>query len=256
MTRTLADAANPRSIPRNGDIELVAGYLTGTPGALWRGQWENFPGKILVTIDQGGAGAPQYQANVMDVEPDCYRPKDIQAWMDKSTALRPTVYCDRSDYPSVRKVWAGPVWLAAPGVNRVPDGYVNIIGIQNVTSGSGFDLSVIFDDYWPGRFVPQPSPLPIPKSGTEMYTSTVAPGGKTFVPFTAGSYSSIQLLHDFTTDALVVRVAVHSKAKGYSQVIMHAITTSDPETITFTESDADGVSLASVAGDVVGFTLA
>jgi hypothetical protein len=252
--RTLVDAANPRSIPKNIVSELVAGYLTGTPGALWRGQWGNFPGRTLVSIDQGGAGAPQYQANVIDVETDCYRPKDIQAWMDKSIAPRPTVYCDRSDYPNVRKVWAGPVWLAAPGVNKVPDGYENIIGIQNTTSGNGFDLSSIFDDYWPA-LAPQPSP-PIPKSGTEMYTSTVTPGGKTFVPFTAGSYSSIQLLHDFTTDALVVRVAVHSKAKGYSQVVMHAITTSDPELITFTESDADGVSLASVAGDVVGFTLA
>lgn len=254
--RTQADASNPRSIPTSGvQYEMVAGYLTGTPGALWRGQWNLFPGKTLVTIDQGGAGSPQYQANVMDVEPDCYRPKDIQSWMAKATAPRPTVYCDRDDYPEVRKVFSGPVWLAAPGVTDIPPGYTDIIGIQSM-AGSGFDLSVIFDDYWPNLAPTPPVPVPpIPKEA-EMYTSTLAPGAKAFVPFTAGAFKSIQLMHDFTTDPLVVRVAVHSKVKGYNQVVMHAITGSTPEEVTFTESDVDGVSLSSVAGDIIGFTLA
>jgi len=254
--RTQIDAANPRSIPGSGvQYEMVAGYLTGTPGALWRGQWTQFPGKTLVTIDQGGAGSPQYQANVMDVEPDCYRPKDIQSWMAKATAPRPTVYCDRDDYSDVRKVFSGPVWLAAPGVTDIPAGFTNIIGIQSM-AGSGFDLSVIFDDNWPNTVpTPVPTPIPIPEEA-EMYTSVLAPGGKAFVPFTAGAFKSIRFMHDFTTDPLVVRVAVHSMAKGYNQVVMHAITGSTPEEVTFTESDVDGVSLSSVAGDVIGFTLA
>lgn len=255
MTRTQVDAANPRSIPNSMAFQLVAGYLTGTPGALWRGQWGNFPGKTLVTIDQGGAGSPQYQANVMDVEPECYRPKDIQAWMAKATAPRPTVYCDRDDYPGVRQVWSGPIWLAAPGITTVPEGYTNIIGIQNM-AGNGIDTSVIFDDYWP-NVAPTPVPIPTPTpTEADMINGTLAPGGKTFVPFTEGTFKGIHLMHDFTTTPLVVRVAVHSVSKGYTQVVMHAITGSTPEAITFTESDVNGVSLVSVAGEPIGFTLA
>jgi hypothetical protein len=234
---------------------MVAGYLTGTPGALWRGYWAQFPGKTLVTIDQGGAGSPQYQANVMDVEPDCYRPKDIQSWMSKAKAPRPTVYCDRDDYLAVRKVFSGPIWLAAPGVTQVPTGYTNIIGIQH-TAGGAYDLSLIFDEYWPNTApTPVPVTISIPEKA-EMYTSTITPGGKAFVPFTAGAFKKIYLLHDFTSDPLVVRIAMHSAAKGYNQIVMHAITGNSPEEVTFTESDVNGVSLSSVAGNVIGFTLA
>jgi hypothetical protein len=253
MSRQAIDAANPRNIPKSGvQYQLVGGYLTGTPGALWNGQWASFPGKTLYTFDQGGAGAPKYNANVMDVEPDCYSPAEVADWTAKCTAPVPTVYCDRSDYPAVRTQWAGPILLAAPGIQTVPDGYTNVIGIQYM-AGSGYDLSVIFDEYWPQA---APKPVPAPSTEADMITGTLAPGGKTFVPFTAGSFKGIDVMHDFTTDPLVVRVAVHSAAKGYNQVVMHAVTTSAPERIVFTESDVDGVSLASVAGDTIGFTLA
>jgi hypothetical protein len=255
MSRLAIDAANPRNIPKSGvQYELVGGYLTGTPGALWNGQWGNFPGKTLYTFDQGGAGAPKYNANAMDVEPDCYSPSQVPGWIDKCTAPVPTVYCDRSDYPAVRKVYSGPILLAAPGVQTVPDGYTNIIGIQYM-AGSGYDLSIIFDPYWP-QAAPAPVTPPPPTEEADMITGTLAPGGKAFVPFTAGSFKNIILMHDFTTDTLVVRVAVHSASKGYNQVVMHGVSTSTPETVTFTESDVDGVSLASVAGDPIGFTLA
>jgi hypothetical protein len=251
MTRTAVDAANPRSIPNGLDTQLVGGYLTGTPGALWRGSWGMFPGKTLFTIDQGGAGSPVYTANVMDVEPECYRPKDIQNWMSHATAARPTVYCDRDDMPAVIAVWDGPIWLAAPGLRTPP--HPQVIGIQYMT-GNGFDLSEIFDDYWPNH-VPIP-PTPEPKTEADMITGTLAPGGKTYVPFPKGTFKSIYLMHDFTHDPLVIRVAVNSASKGFSQIVMHAITGNGPEEITFAESDANGVSLASVAGDSIGFTLA
>jgi hypothetical protein len=252
MTRQAIDAANPRSIPKSGvNYELVGGYLTGTPGALWNGQWGMFPGKTLYTFDQGGAGAPKYNANTMDVEPDCYKPEDVPGWIAKCTAPVPTVYCDRSDYPAVRATgYSGPILLAAPGVQSVPEGFTNIIGIQYM-AGSGYDLSVIFDEYWP-----QAAPVAPPTEETDMITGTLAPGGKAFVPFTAGSFKNIIVMHDFTTDPLVVRIAAHSASKGYNQIVMHAVSTSTPEVVAFTESDVDGVSLASVAGDPIGFTLA
>src|SRR5208282_5626047 len=237
MSRQAIDAANPRSIPKSGvQYELVGGYLTGTPGALWNGQWSTFPGKTLYTFDQGGAGAPKHNANVMDVEPECYAPGDVPGWIAQCTAPVPTVYCDRNDYPAVRKLWDGPVLLAAPGVQAVPDGYTNIIGIQYM-AGSGYDLSIIFDEYWPQA---HPAPVPVPTTEDDMITGTLAPGGKAGVPFTAGAFKGISFLHDFTTDPLVVRVAVHSAVKGYSQVVMHAVNTSGPEHLAFTESDVDG----------------
>jgi hypothetical protein len=261
MSRTSIDAADPRNIPKSSPqyigSQLVGGYLTGTPGALWRGQWAGFPGKTLFTIDQGSTGAPQYNANVMDVEPGAYKIGDIVEWTSKCTAPRPTVYCDRDDYPTVRKVWSGDIWLAAPGITQPPAGYTGLIGIQNM-AGSGYDLSVIFDDYWP-NLAPTPTPTPpapTPTTEADMINGTLAPGGKTFVPFPAGTFKSIDVMHDFTTDPLVVRVAMHSASKGYTQVVMHAITGSVPESIAFTESDVNGVSLASVAGDTIGFTLA
>jgi hypothetical protein len=253
MSRQAIDASNPRNIPRSGvSYELVGGYLTGTPGALWNGQWGLFTGKTLYTFDQGGAGAPKYNANVMDVEPDCYKPTDVPGWIAKSTAPVPTVYCDRSDYPLVRATgYEGPILLAAPGLQAPPDGFTNIVGIQYM-AGSAYDLSIIFDEYWP-----QTAPVSPPTTEeADMLTGTLAPGGKAFVPFTAGSFKSIIVMHDFTTDPLVVRIAAHSASKGYNQVVMHAISGSTPEAVTFTESDVDGVSLASVAGDPIGFTLA
>jgi hypothetical protein len=254
MSRQAIDAANPRNIPKSGvNYELVGGYLTGTPGSLWNGQWSTFPGKTLYTFDQGGAGAPKYNANVIDVEPQCYQPGDVPGWIAKCTAPVPTVYCDRSDYPAVRATgYQGPIFLAAPGVQAVPEGYTNIIGIQYM-AGSGYDLSIIFDEYWPQA---HPAPVPVPTTEVDMISGTLAPGGQAFIPFTAGSFKGVHVMHDFTTNPLVVRIAAHSASKGYNQIVMHAVSASTPETVTFTESDVDGVSLVSVAGDPIGYTLA
>ena len=89
-----------------------------------------------------------------------------------------------------------------------------------------------------------------------MISGTLAPGGQAFIPFTAGSFKGVHVMHDFTTNPLVVRIAAHSASKGYNQIVMHAVSASTPETVTFTESDVDGVSLVSVAGDTLGYTLA
>ena len=89
-----------------------------------------------------------------------------------------------------------------------------------------------------------------------MISGTLAPGGQAFIPFTAGSFKGVHVMHDFTTNPLVVRIAAHSASKGYNQIVMHAVSASTPETVTFTESDVDGVSLVSVAGDPIGYTLA
>jgi hypothetical protein len=151
VTRTQLDAANPASIPRldTYDGMLVAGYLTGSPGTWWQGHWHQFPGAVMVAIDQHGFGEHDYAANVMDVETDCWSVQDIIKWTSECTAPRPTVYCDRDDYPLVRAVWNGDVWLAAPGgVN--PADYPGVVAVQDLYLGN-YDSSIVYDDYWPLR---------------------------------------------------------------------------------------------------------
>lgn len=244
--RLMVDAASPANIPHTDvvDYQLVGGYLTGTPGQAWTGHLNDFPGKTMVTIDQAAKpGSPAYQANVMDVEPECYRPSDIITWMFYSTADRPTVYCDRDDYPAVRKVWAGDIWLAAPGVTSVTD--PKIIGVQN-KQGNGYDVSVIFDQWWP--YLP-------PSGEQEMLHAMIAAKGQEFVPFPVGSFKSIILFHDFTHVPEPVRVAVHSKAHGYTLIRDVTVDNSIPVELTFTETDVDAVSLVNRSAVPVGWTL-
>ena len=249
--RIMVDAADPLLIPRALAFELVAGYRTGIPGSRWVGHWNDFPGKTMVGIDQASQpGAPYYAANVMDVEPNCYRPSDIPEWTSHCTAPRITVYCDRNDYPEVRMYWEGDIWLAAPGVqsNPFPNDH-RIVAIQNVFA-SNYDMSTVFDDTWPL------SPTPPPKE-VDMITAMISNGAETFVPFPAGSFKSVTLLHDFTTSLNLVRVAVHSKSAGhYTQIVEVDVTTSNPTEVAFTATDADGVSLVNRSSVPMGWTLA
>ena len=251
MTRIMVDAADPVNIPSALTKQLVAGYLTGTPGTKWAGHWNDFPGMTMVTIDQAALpGAPAYSAMVMDVEPLCYRPGDISSWMSHATAPRPTVYCDRTDYPAVRAVWSGDLWLAAPSImtNPFPDDN-KIVAIQHTFAGN-YDASIVFDDTWPL------GPTPTPKEAN-MITDMIDSGAERSIPFPAGSFKTLMLLHDFTTSPNLVRVAVHSKSAGhYTQIVEVDVTTSNPTELAFTASDADGVSLVNRSAVPMGWTLA
>lgn len=251
MNRIMVDAADPLLIPRALAFQLVAAYHTGTPGNRWAGHYNDFPGKIMVGIDQAAQpGTPYYKANVMDVEPNCFRPPDIPGWTSHCTAPRPTVYCDRNDYPEVRMYWEGDIWLAAPGVqsNPFPNDH-RIVAIQNVFNNN-YDVSTVFDDTWPNAVAPHPTEV-------EVITSMISAGAETFVPFPSGAFKSITLLHDFTTTPNLVRVAVHSKSAGhYTQIVEVDVTTSNPTEVSFTATDADGVSLVNRSSVPMGWTLA
>ena len=253
MTRVMIDAADPGLIPRAMAYQLVAGYRTGTPGMRWKGHFTDFPGKTMVDIDQAAApGAPDYNAIVMDVEPLCYRPNDIPARVSRWTVARPTVYCDRNDYPEVRMYWEGDIWLAAPGVQSNP--YPNdhkIVAIQNRQTPD-YDLSTVFDDTWPNTPTPPPPPTEV-----DMISGMINAGAETFIPFPAGAFKSLLLMHDFTTSPNLVRVAVYSKSAGhYTQIVEQDVTTSNPSEVAFTATDPAGVSLVNRSTVPMGYTLA
>lgn len=246
--RIMVDAADPRNIPRALKFDIAAGYGTGTPGEAWSHHWDEFPGKDLVAIDQGAApGAPNPRCTVMDVEARAYSPSDIPRWMAQCEAPRPVVYCDRDQLPDVRKLWKGPVWLAAPNVKTYPDD--NLIGIQNVF-GNGYDVSDIFDAYWPKL----PPPAPPTTGETEMIHGMLDGGKEEFIPFKEGAFSEIMIYHDFTHGPEPIRLAVHSVRNGY-KVYDVKVTENVPVTMLFEHTDVDAVSMVNRSGIPVGWTL-
>lgn len=178
VPRTMYDAISANAaglVAKNPG--MVAIYLTGSPDIRWTSkQVALLPNVVTwVRIDQAGATAPQHVANVMDVEPGCYRPSDVPGWTAKCTAPRPTVYCDRSDLPAVMKVWKGDIWLAAPGLSlsecqAIRANNPQVVAVQNVFGGT-FDSSVVLDEHWPLKapIVPPPPPPPATRTVTLEY---------------------------------------------------------------------------------------
>jgi len=135
-----------------GSWALVGGYVTGSPDIQWTSDdWAKFPSVPHVTIDQGFTGSPVATADVRDVETGAWKAAaaaDTSNW----TAPRPTIYTNQDGLPAVQQAgWTGDVWLAIvepqPTVPPVIDG-VNIVAVQFKLGGK-FDISVVFDPWWP-----------------------------------------------------------------------------------------------------------
>lgn len=176
MTRTMYDAIAANAV----DLvplkpSMVAIYLTGSADIRWTSKQVAMLPSVTtwVRIDQAGATAPQYVANVMDVEPGCYTPQDVPGWTSKCTAPRPTVYCDRSDLAAVMALWKGDIWLAAPGLSEaeclaLAANNKQLVAVQNVF-GQTFDQSVVIDANWPLK-------APVPKPPTSRPNAPAPPG--------------------------------------------------------------------------------
>lgn len=137
--------------------EMIAIYLTGTPDIRWTSvQVALFPNvKTFVRIDQGGITSPQYAATVFDAEPRAWTIPGAIAATERSTAPRPTVYCDRSDYQTIPASYKRDIWLAAPGLSdaeaiALSKADPRIVAVQNVFTDD-WDKSVVLDPYWPEK---------------------------------------------------------------------------------------------------------
>lgn len=171
-----AIAANA-PVLRQFNPSMVAIYLTGSADIRWTtAQVSLFPNvSTFVRIDQGGATSPQYSATVFDAEPNAWSIPNAIAATKKSTAPRPTVYCDRNDYRTIPGSYTGDIWLAAPGLSdneaiALAATDKRIVAVQNLFAGS-YDRSIVVDPYWPEK-APVVNP-PDPTPGGSLYTVQV-----------------------------------------------------------------------------------
>lgn len=162
MNRTMGDSTGPAADQIPQTVEMVAGYDTGTPSVIWEQRdWDLFPGKPQVHIDQGYGDTRVTDAHVMvfDVETGAFAPADAERLINANTMPRPTIYVNRSNMAatiaSAQKTpkWKGDIWLAFPGwkvgepLPAIPAG-CRYVAIQNNYAGD-YDTSVVLDDTWP-----------------------------------------------------------------------------------------------------------
>lgn len=151
--RLMGDAIHDDVATIPGDVQLVAGYDTGTADIKWTAaDWARYPGLPHVHIDQA-FGGPVYSATVQDVETGAWSPADVPGWQAKCTAPRPTVYCNQSTLPAVLATgWRGNLWLAIPGWLSgdplPPAPGCTVVAVQSVFAAT-YDLSYVLDPSWP-----------------------------------------------------------------------------------------------------------
>jgi hypothetical protein len=146
--------ANVATVPPN--VEMVAGYDTGTPMIRWTGpDWLRFTTKRQVHIDQGSVGSPQLKATVRDVETGAWTPEAAVSGSAPWTAERPTIYCNQDTLPRVLAAgWKGDLWLAILSRNPpvkppvVPN--CTVVAVQ-FAFDTNYDRSIVFDPYWPRK---------------------------------------------------------------------------------------------------------
>jgi hypothetical protein len=163
MTRMMGDATHadvPELAAIRGQLQLVAGYDTGSPDIAWTAaDWALFPGIPHVTIDQGFTGSPNLSATVRDVEFGAWQPAQAvnrAGW----NVPRPTIYCTigEAGYNLAAVLadgWRGDLWLAIAGWQQgdplpaAPG--CTIVAVQNNYSNPAYDLSDVLDPAWPAK---------------------------------------------------------------------------------------------------------
>ena len=150
--------------------DIVGGYDTGTPGIEWApGDWSQVPPQLSrVAIDQGFTGSPNMGATVRDCERGAWTLVDAVK-RDGWNVQRPTLYLG---YPDTMMQahdagWRGDVWLALSAAAQpskppaAPPG-ITVVAQQWNYQNPEYDLSVVFDPYWPKArpLVATPTPPP------------------------------------------------------------------------------------------------
>lgn len=166
MPRQMFDSINPAAIPTTAAV--VAGYLNGKYAWTAAG-WARFPNAVKagIVISAVNAGA------ILDVETFDATPAQVPGWvtMRRKAGQVPTVYCNASTWPDVKKAVAAAgilpplYWVAGYGTPPDPSIPAGAIGHQYTDTGS-VDLSTVAD-FWPGVDLAAP-----PGSGDDPMNTT------------------------------------------------------------------------------------
>ena len=139
----MRDSTNPEEIPT--DTPVVAGYADGF--YEWdQTDWDRFPNAIKLTI----ATNANTEADILDVENGDATPSQAVEWcnrFNRPSRERPTIYCNRSTWPTVQSLLAGHVvdyWISTLDGTESVDGAV-AVQYKDVQT---YDQSAINDYEW------------------------------------------------------------------------------------------------------------
>lgn len=248
---------------------IDVGFVYETTGETWRGgkpQGEQDAVAARTALD--ALGAPQSVACYHAVDSqvaDSELPTVIQWLSAISDTMRPyrtgvygqysVIESAREHVPSAYR-WQTQAWS---------DGHVSArcdllqLGQQNV-AGIAIDVDLAYiTDF--GQWYANPAKQPRPPTENDMISGTIPPMATIGYPIPPASPTYVMLFCDvglFGGVAQKVRVAIRSKAKGWSQIITEALSTADSVTIPFEEHDVDAVSFSRNVSDgqaPVGFAI-
>lgn len=161
----------------------------------------------------------------------------------------------RSLDPSIFR-WQTQAWSAG----RVSQ-WTEILQLGSTSfAGINIDIDLAYlSDF--GQWYANPAKQPQPQKGDTMITGHVNALETLSIPVPPNSPTYIMLMCDtglFAGAVQQVRVAIRSKAKGWSQIVNQALHSADSVTIPFDEHDVDAVSLSRNPEDgvaPVGYTI-
>jgi hypothetical protein len=136
-------------------LDVIAGYVTGTPTIQWTAaDFARFT-QPIATIDQGATGSPA-TATVRDVETGAWTPAAaVDTPWNVPPGQIPTIYCNQSNLPAILGAgYQGALWIAFPGwqpgqpLPSAPG--CTFVAVQNqLDVANAYDLSEVLDPTWP-----------------------------------------------------------------------------------------------------------
>lgn len=199
-TRLMGDATSDNVaalVEIAGELELVAPYVTGSPGIMWTEQQRALfpaPRWQQATIDQGFTGSPVRGALIRDCETGAW--SIVDAMREPWDNPQKTIYLSLNRLPElVAAGWHGNVFIAhwtgvRPTLPPVMPAGMRCVAQQFIRVDSGpaaahgaYDLSAVFDDTWCAAAAHKPAnkrlPAP-PGAGVSAVCAIVAADGRLY----------------------------------------------------------------------------
>lgn len=245
VTRAEIDVAH------NAGVDIA--FVYETSGASWNGGYE-------AGLTDGKAAREALLSLHAPATVGCFHAVDtptslanasmLTAWMRglqlAMSPFRYGVYGDDQVVELAYKAFPEALrWQTKAWSGGVVSQHADLIQLgANALAGIEFDIDAAYITYF-GQWYANPALQPVPQSEDNMIPGAISSDETIGMPVPIGSAQRVQLYCDvglFGGKTQRVRVAVHSNAHGYNQIVETNLTDAVPETIMFTEHDVDAVS--------------